>query len=575
MNSAKSSQGPTHYPHFLFKQTRKGDSLRQPKMDSSAYTKENNGMLSAIQEFLVEEINSNDEATTATANSNETKVVTFSPSTDDRSKGVKVTEKRFEVDPENPNFQFGERAPVEPRLRLDRRNRPWYVLGTVLVGLAVMVGVSGMLYRASTKEGGENANAETSPTAKPDLPTEYYQGGGSGQNTEVLPLSPTSFPLESTPIDEHSVPTSTEEVIAVTQSPTPEPTPEPTLKPIAAELSTQTSKRPTPHSQQVSTSSPTSGPKPKPKQKTSKPSSRPTSAPISSPVADTVSLKEHKTFSFYVMGDVPYNRVEKIRLRDQLEDITDDAHEDNAVFIVHVGDIFTASEEECVADTYEEVADIFLKNSPLPTFVLPGDDDWANCEDPDTAFTHWSNTFLNFEENWSGVNRVPKRVKRQNEREENFALKYDEVLFLGLNIIGGEETSENAKEWDTRFQDCFDFAEEKINEQDDSLRAVIIFGHAFKFKKLLKMVAGVTEKMGVPSMYLHSDGQKWNFRQPFDDNNFWKIQVDQGGEAPPVKVTVYGTEKAPSDDSDSTTWFTIDDFISIDRRGGLYDEDSS
>ena len=499
-------------------------------------------MLSAIQEFLDDEIESNDgSSTTVTADSNE---MVFSRIADNQRK---VVNKNFGADSENPNMGG---TPCGPRC-CDRRNRPFLVLGTILVGLAVMVGVAGSLYHISKREWRENTSTGASSTVEPDIPTEYYQVGGSGQNTEELSLSPTSSPLESSTMDKHAIPDSTKDDSVVIQSPTPEPT----------------------HPQQMSNSPFTS--RPKPKQKTKKPSLRPTSAPTNSPVADTTPIKEHTTFSFYVMGDVPYNRVEKLRLRDQLEEITDDAPDNNALFIVHVGDIFTAEKEACVADTYEEVADIFLDNSPLPTFILPGDNDWADCEDPDTALTRWSNTFLNFEENWSDINHVPKRVKRQSDREENFAFKYDGVLFLGFNIIGGEETWENTYEWSTRFQDCYYFAEEKINEQDDSLRAVIFFGHAFKFKKLLNMVAQTAESMGVPSMYIHGDGHKWSFRQPFDESNFWKIQVDQGGEAPPLKVTVFGSEEAALSDSHSTSKFTVANFISVDRRGGLYESDAT
>ena len=101
------------------------------------------------------------------------------------------------------------------------------------------------------------------------------------------------------------------------------------------------------------------------------------------------------------------------------------------------------------------------------------------------------------------------------------------------------------------------------------------FGHAFKFKKLLNMVAQTAESMGVPSMYIHGDGHKWSFRQPFDESNFWKIQVDQGGEAPPLKVTVFGSEEAALSDSHSTSKFTVANFISVDRRGGLYESDAT
>ena len=103
-----------------------------------------------------------------------------------------------------------------------------------------------------------------------------------------------------------------------------------------------------------------------------------------------------------------------------------------------------------------------------------------------------------------------------------------------------------------------------MSAQDDLLRAVIIFGHAPKFSGLFEMVTKQAAKGNVPVVYIHVNGHKWKISQPhISYEHFWQVQVDQGGYAPPIKVTVGGTRGAEvmqeNDDQ-----FLFDDFIRLE-----------
>ena len=164
----------------------------------------------------------------------------------------------------------------------------------------------------------------------------------------------------------------------------------------------------------------------------------------------------------------------------------------------------------------------------LPVLVLPGDNDWTDCEYPDVAWNLWSRNFMGFEHKWNSTSHIPKHVERQKERNENFSFKHADVLFLGLNIIGGKK-SDGAGDWDRRFQECYDWARKIIRAQDDLLRAVIIFGHAAKFSDLFEMVAKQVAKANIPFIYINGNGHKWRISQPNNSyKNFWQVQVDQG-----------------------------------------------
>ena len=99
----------------------------------------------------------------------------------------------------------------------------------------------------------------------------------------------------------------------------------------------------------------------------------------------------------------------------------------------------------CKRSDYEEVATL-LRISYCPVFVLPGDNDWIDC-DPniDEGLELFTETFAGFEgKHWDHN----FDIQRQEEYPTNFAFIHKGTLFVGLNIIGGDIHSE--EEWETR-----------------------------------------------------------------------------------------------------------------------------
>lgn len=235
-----------------------------------------------------------------------------------------------------------------------------------------------------------------------------------------------------------------------------------------------------------------------------------------------------KPVIFYAMGDVPYSEDEAAALPQQIQDIPDDAR-----FVMHVGDIKRGF-VPCLSGVYQSVADR-LKKSRQPLFIIPGDNEWNDCLIPSAAWDLWNEYFMRFEQNWQ--HQIP--VFRQLEREENFSFVLDDVLFLGLNLVGGRV--HDPEEWNVRHAQNFDWTKRNIERCGDQLRAVVIFGHAHPktvhddFFESLDRLALSTGKQ---FLYLHGDGHSWIQDRPFRAKNILRIQVDQGGHAPPLKVTV-------------------------------------
>jgi len=279
------------------------------------------------------------------------------------------------------------------------------------------------------------------------------------------------------------------------------------------------------------------------------------------------------TFSFYVMGDVPYTESDEKQLRKQLEDIDEEMPTDDALFIVHVGDIFTRRRQKCIRKTYQNVADTFTELSPLPVIVLPGDNDIFDCEDPEDAQALWENSFIGFEQNWNTRSNLPSSIIRQDKRKENFAFVHANVLFLGLNIIGTTSASDRTS--DDRYDDCLEWIQQKVGAHTDgSLRSVVFFGHADRFEGLFEEAEEMLAPLSIPTLYIHGNGHKWEMENPIKGwDEYLRVQVDKGGDAPPIKVTIRGTTPVAR----SSPFYASDQFqhmhgtdVKIDRRGGLY-----
>ena len=129
-----------------------------------------------------------------------------------------------------------------------------------------------------------------------------------------------------------------------------------------------------------------------------------------------------ESFSFYVMGDTPYTEQEAKLLSEQISNLDEDA-----LFMIHVGDLMKSS--TCAIDNYRDSSRI-LQGSPVPVLVLPGDNDWIDCPNPNLALRRFRRYFISRQYD----NLYFTEFYRQKQRIENFFFEFDGVLFFGLNV---------------------------------------------------------------------------------------------------------------------------------------------
>ena len=184
--------------------------------------------------------------------------------------------------------------------------------------------------------------------------------------------------------------------------------------------------------------------------------------------------------TFYAMGDVPYKPEEDRLLPSQIADLPDDGQ-----FVVHVGDIKSGS-TPCDESVFQKVSGM-LSKSRTPVFIIPGDNEWNDCADPSQAWTFWNQYFRRFDRRWNHT--IP--IFRQIEHEENFSFVINDVLFVGINLVGGYV--HDPGEWQTapRRRSAVDPAEpgavRRHGEQSGTVRACDSQGRS---RRLLRAVSG-------------------------------------------------------------------------------------
>lgn len=240
--------------------------------------------------------------------------------------------------------------------------------------------------------------------------------------------------------------------------------------------------------------------------------------------------KKQSPLVFSVMGDVPRSAFEDTLIQKQIV-----AHNrySPSEFMLHVGDIKHGS-TPCTEDQYMKVAG-YLKRLQVPTFIIPGDNEWNDCDDPEQAWAYWTTHFLQFENHWTH----DYKVKRQNGRPENMAWIANGVLMIGLNLQGGR--IHDQAEWDDRHKQCTAWVDEQLAKHKNGTHASVIFFQAHPDEKhtmFMEPFQKSVRKFEKPVLLIHGDGHRWLYDNPWLEPNLVRVQVDKGLLAVPLEVTV-------------------------------------
>ncbi|QDV24640.1 GDSL-type esterase/lipase family protein [Aureliella helgolandensis] len=246
---------------------------------------------------------------------------------------------------------------------------------------------------------------------------------------------------------------------------------------------------------------------------------------------------------FTAMGCGPYSPAAEQALKKYIELENEDS---SSRFLVHCGDIVTGKVKDWPEAQYESVAELLTTGNHLPTFIVPGDNEWNDQVDPDRHWGYWTNHFLKFDERWP-LPAGTAEVQRQTVRPENFAFLMHHVLFVGINKVGGKV--HDREEWEKRLEQNGEWVSQQLATYRNEVHSAVIFAQASAsspigaFQESLVRAAREFEK---PILYLHADGHQWINEPGKYAANITRVQLDVVNESfPPVQVQVTGDPHQP------------------------------
>ena len=158
------------------------------------------------------------------------------------------------------------------------------------------------------------------------------------------------------------------------------------------------------------------------------------------------------TVQFALFGDTPYSDYERAQLPAMIENIG----ESGVKFAIHSGDIKNGH-SRCDDGVYLDIHNVF-DASAVPLIYVPGDNEWTDCKrltcgqfDPQERLSFLRKTFFPDE---LSLGRHKIKLERQdlagNSYPENVRWKAGGVLFIALNMPGGDNNVAVAGEFETR-----------------------------------------------------------------------------------------------------------------------------
>jgi len=294
-----------------------------------------------------------------------------------------------------------------------------------------------------------------------------------------------------------------------------------------------------------------------------------TQSPSKEPSTSVPTKKVYKSISFRVMGDIPYTAKGAARLASQMKQISSAVQNgsDDSLFITHVGDVLDSRVSQCQESYFQKVHDIFYEHSTLPILVIPGDNESVECPDQSLAAEYFEQYLISPLNNWSNHSHIPSIIERSKDRIENFAFTQEDVLFLSFNMIFESSMAPGFAE---RLAQNLQWFHQNLDKYKTDLRAIIIFGHSTVGQRIFDSIMDAVEPLDIPLVYFHGNGHRFLESRLMGTKPmwkyFWRVQVDEGNIAPPLRITIKGSEP----DSTFNGPIIYHDMIKVDRMGGLY-----
>lgn len=281
-------------------------------------------------------------------------------------------------------------------------------------------------------------------------------------------------------------------------------------------------------------------------------------------------------FEFAVIGDQQYDAESEAKFPNLMNDLNDS----ELAFVVHVGDIGATPNGSCKDETFYRRKNEF-QQSRHPFIFTPGDNEWADCYGPKAGGYNPTERLAKLREvffhDQESLGQSTLHLTHQSENpdyakfRENVRWIYGDVLFVTLNMPGGNNNLGRTAEMDSEYKerdganllwlrDAFEMAKR------DGNRAVMIFTQAnpyFEdnlpprrvgslrvgppehkqsgFSNFLATLETETVRFGGPVVLVHGDTHYFRIDKPLFDSHTKNVAGGRGRQIENfTRVEVFG-----------------------------------
>lgn len=261
-------------------------------------------------------------------------------------------------------------------------------------------------------------------------------------------------------------------------------------------------------------------------------------------------------FAFAAMGDAPYNPEERARMEALLASL---AHQPVA-FAVHVGDI--KSGHGLCADAVFADRHALLDASPVPLVLLPGDNDWTDCDRflaggyvPEERLAKLRTLFFTAPHSLGRRSLPLERdaVRADGCCPENARWWHEGVLFLALHVVGSRDNRGDGKQAKAEFTARRAAVLAWLTESFAQARArqapaAVVLIHANPslrrttpppaYESLLEALRAEVQAFAHPVLLVHGDTHQYRVDRPWPDTDLLRLEVPGSPDVAWVKVLV-------------------------------------
>lgn len=143
---------------------------------------------------------------------------------------------------------------------------------------------------------------------------------------------------------------------------------------------------------------------------------------------------------------------------------------------------------------------------------------------------------------------------------ENFAFVYNEILFIGINLVDG--LVQDNKEWSTRQAADLQWIDDNFQQHRDNIKAFVLFAHAGPdvptnsgfYEPFKQKVSEEYNQVPVVLIHRNLEGEPWSWETTYENIHNLSVIVVRGSSWPPLMAAIDFRQKNPFI-FDQSTWY--------------------